>query len=407
MTAADRSLNPFPWYRRMRQCQPVSYNWQRGHWNVFRYDDVRRVLSESATFSSHVHRGVSDQLFAGSMVSIDPPRHRHLRALVTQAFTPRAVEALGPRITDIVHSLLDPALASGYMDVVRDLAYPLPAIIMADVMGIPAADRARFTHWSDQVMSVASAHAAVACQEMTAYFRDMIEAHRRESRDDLIGRLLAAREDGEQLSESELLNFCCLLLVSGIETTFHLLGNLVRCLTDHPEVWDRLHSEGPALLAPTIEEVLRYRSQLQCIMRVAAVDTVVGGHPIRQGATVLAWIGSANHDEERFAAPEHFDLARTPNPHLAFGNGIHYCLGAPLARLEAHLVLAALLERVQSVSRVPGVVLEAFPNPIIHGVRRLPVTFTRRSHAALPRLSGPAPATPGAARYSASRSIVG
>jgi cytochrome P450 len=378
----EQNLNPFPWYQTMRQSAPVYYDGQNWSWNVFRYEDVQRVLSDYGAFSSQFggNRESTGQPFAASLISTDPPRHRQLRALVTQAFTPRAVEALAPRISAIVDELLDPLMAEGRLDVVQDLAVPLPVTVIAEMLGIPVQDRARFKRWSDAVVSNASSdgdgYDSSAAREMGAYFMNMIEQRRRQPGDDLISGLLAAEIDGQRLTLPELLGFGTLLLVAGNETTTNLIGNAVLAFAEHPEVWARLR-EQPDLLPQAIEEVLRYRSPVQSMYRVATDDTLAGGQVIPAGAFVVAWIGSANHDEGQFADPERFDIERTPNRHLAFGHGIHYCLGAPLARLEARLALGAMLQRWATVERVPGVTLQRQPSTIVYGLRSLPVTFER------------------------------
>lgn len=380
-------LNPFPYYQEMRASNPVYFNPTRGSWNVFRYDDVQRVLSDYETFSSQFARGMSEEAdtpFAASMISTDPPRHRQLRGLVTQAFTPRAVNALAPRISALVDEYLDRVLPTGQMDVIHDFGYPLPVTVIATMMGIPAEDRARFKAWSDQVVSSARFGEQVnyeeftgnsAVMEMSAYFFEIIQQRTEHPGDDLISGLIAANIDGEHLNMVELLGFCVLLLVAGNETTTNLIGNALYTFTEHPEVWERMRANSD-LVAPAIEEALRYRSPVQSMFRVAARDTELGGQKIREGDRLIAWIGSANHDESQFEDPEKFDIDRTGGKHIAFGYGIHYCLGAPLARLEARIALEGMLKRFGSVELMPGVHLERLPSQIVYGVRSLPITFT-------------------------------
>jgi cytochrome P450 len=385
--AIEGQLNPFPWYQTMRQSAPVFYNDQRYSWHLFRYDDVQRALSDYTVFSSQfggpgaAPGGVNDPL-AASLISTDPPRHRQLRALVTQAFTPRAVEALAPRIRAIVDELLDNVSAQGHLDVIQDFGYPLPVIVIAELLGIPSRDREQFKRWSDAVVSMGNAGGADgepyegdAERDMAHYFLDMIEERRRQPGPDLISGLLAANIDGQRLTLPELLGFGSLLLVAGNETTTNLLGNALMTFTGLPEVWERLRRE-PALVPEAIEEVLRYRSPVQSMFRVTKAPVELSGQQVPAGARVVAWIGSANHDEAQFTDPEHFMLGRSPNRHLAFGNGIHYCLGAPLARLEAKIALTAMLQRFRTVERIPGAPLERLPSMILYGVRSLPIKFT-------------------------------
>lgn len=378
----DPRLNPFDWYRDMRARRPVSYEPSRGGWGVFCYDDVQQVLSDHATFSSQFQGDApqrTSQPLAASLISMDPPRHRQLRALVTQAFTPRAIEALAPRIGAIVDGLLERALPAGRFDAIHDLGEPLPVIVIAELLGIPAQDRARFKVWSDAVVSFASAGGMSGFQaerEMVEYFLGIIEQRRRAPGDDLISALLRAESEGAHLTLPELLGFCALLLVAGNETTTNLLGNALLCFAERPEQWERLRAE-PALLPAALEEVLRFRSPVQAMFRIANHQIELRGQRIPRGAGVVAFIGSANHDETRFEQPEQLRIDRQPNRHLAFGYGIHYCIGAPLARLEARIALAALLERVARFRRAPGAVLQAVSSPIVYGARSLPLTVDR------------------------------
>jgi cytochrome P450 len=365
----------FAWYKAMRA--DASGKAQYGSRNVFRYDDVQQVLSDHATFSSQWGGGASNDVgraIEASLISIDPPRHRQLRALVSQAFTPRTIAQLQPRITAIVHELLDHVEAQGKMDLIEDLAYPLPVIVIAELLGIPTEDRADFKRWSDAVVTGRHAPGTNPQREMGMYFVRMIEQRRREPRNDLISALLAAQIDGQHLTQQELLGFCSLLLVAGNETTTNLIGNAILCFDQQPEIFERLHAE-PTLLPTAIEEVLRYRSPVQSMFRIAAKDATVGGNTIRRGQTVIAWIGSANHDEQHFDAPEQFNIERSPNRHLAFGHGIHFCLGAPLARLEARIALDAIIQRLPGLRRVPDIALELMPSTIVYGVKQLPVRW--------------------------------
>jgi cytochrome P450 len=371
----DEALNPFPWYRVMRESHPVYFHPQYRFWQVFCYDDVQRVLSDYASFSSAFGGGGQQQDPLGaSLISMDPPRHRQLRNLVTQAFTPRSVAQLSGRITAIVDELLDRVAATGCMDIIDDLAYPLPVIVIAEMLGIPQEDRERFKIWSDAVVGASYPGGGNPQAEMSEYFLGMIEQRRREPEDDLISALLDAQIDGQHLNQRELLGFCILLLVAGNETTTNLIGNALLCFDEHPGVIEQLRAE-PALVPGAIEEVLRYRSPVQFMYRRAVADVTIRDQEIRVGQMVLAWIGSANRDEAQFPNADSFDIRRTPNRHLAFGHGIHFCLGAPLARLEARIALTMLLERFYEIKRVPGVTLEATGSDLVYGVKHLPVTF--------------------------------
>jgi cytochrome P450 len=306
---------------------------------------------------------------------------------VTQAFTPRGVAQLAGRITAIVNELLDAVAArgqtgqmgnTGHMDIIDDLAYPLPVIVIAEMLGIPQEDRERFKIWSDIIVGAANSGGGNPQVEMSAYFLNMIEQRSRERKDDLISALLDAQIGGEHLDLRELLGFCILLLVAGNETTTNLIGNAILCFDEHPEVYEQLRAE-PELIPGAIEEVLRYRSPVQFMYRRAAADVTFKEQEIRAGQMVLAWIGSANRDEAQFPNADDFDIKRTPNRHIAFGHGIHFCLGAPLARLEAKIALTMLLERFYDIKRVPGVQLEETGSNIVFGVKHLPITFSQRA----------------------------
>ncbi|VXC28182.1 cytochrome P450 [Arthrobacter sp. 8AJ] len=380
--SAQYPLDPFPQYERMRATAPVFQDDQSGSWHVFRYDDVQRVLSEHATFSSRMggdNPSGTGQLFASSLITTDPPRHRQLRSLVTQAFTPKAVDALAPRIAGLTDELMAEIAGKGSADLIRDLAYPLPVIVISELMGIPSEDRERFKHWSDVIVSQTRTLPASETQdsttsEMVEYFLALIDQRRSRPGTDLISSLLAAEIDGQKLTVPELLGFCALLLVAGNETTTNLIGNAVLCLAESPGTLERLLSE-PALVPQALEEVLRFRSPVQSMYRVAVADTVVGDHLIPAGAPIVAWIGSANRDGQQFQRAAEFDVDRNPNRHLAFGHGIHFCLGAPLARLEARIALEALLSRLPGLSVASGAQLERMDSSIVYGLKELPVTW--------------------------------
>jgi cytochrome P450 len=371
----EEALNPFPWYHSMREKQPVYGHPQYHYWQVFRYEDVQRVLSDYAAFSSVFGGGGQrNDPLGSSLISMDPPRHRQLRNLVTQAFTPRSVAQLSERITTIVNQLLDQVASAGRMDIIDDLSYPLPVIVIAEMLGIPREDRERFKVWSDAIVGTAYPEEGDPQAAMGKYFLDMIEQRSREPQDDLISALLEAQIDGQHLNQRELLGFCILLLVAGNETTTNLIGNALLCFDEQPAVMEQLRAE-PTLVPGAIEEVLRYRSPVQFMYRRATADTIIRDQEIQAGQMVLAWIGSANRDEAQFPDPDRFDIMRTPNRHIAFGHGIHFCLGAPLARLEAKIALTLLLERFHDIRRVPGVSLEAVDSDLVFGVKHLPITF--------------------------------
>ncbi len=386
--AAEAVLNPFDYYRKMRESSPVSYDQKNKIWTLFRYEDVLRVTSDYSTFSSEQvmtseqalegirKEGVSEEdMPTRSILSLDPPRHRQLRSLVSQAFTPRSIALLTPRINQIAHEYLDKVAATGKMDIIQDLSYPLPVIVIAELLGIPAEDRAQFKRWSDGLLDPSPHVSTGVIVEMNRYFRQVIAERRSDPQEDLISGLVAAEVDGEKLTEQELLSFCVVLLVAGNITTTNLIGNAILCFDEHPEVMDQLQ-EDLSLLSAAIEEVLRYRSPVQMLVRAAASDTLIGGQEIKRGQFVVPYLGSANRDGSQFPEPDVFDIRRAPNRHVAFGHGIHFCIGAPLARLETRIAFEALLTRFKNIKRVQGTQLEPIQaGGAFYGVKNLPVTF--------------------------------
>ena len=357
--------DPYPHYRRLRERDPVHRSRLAQGWVLTRYDDVAAVLRDPR-FS--VDRSLafpgSDPTapdggfgpFFGSLSRTilfkDPPDHTRLRTLVSTAFTPRAVELLRPRIQEIVDELLDAAKQRGSMDVIPDLAVPLPVIVIAELLGIPPEDRERFKGWSHVVAEGLEPvldrnvirRANAVTQELEGYFADIIRERRAHPREDIISRLVAAEEAGDRLDEAEMLAFCQLLLVAGNETTTNLIGNGLLALLRHPDQLQRLRDD-PALVESAVEELLRFDSPVQMTGRIALQDLELGGRPIGKNTFVLPLIGAANRDPLQFADPDRLDIGRRDNRHLSFGQGIHYCLGAPLARAEAQIAFGRLIER--------------------------------------------------------------
>ena len=376
----EQLYGPYNWYRTMRATQPVFHHPEWNGWQVFRYADVSRVLSEYATFSSASFNDQSDP-FGSSIIQMDPPRHRQLRNLVTQAFTPRMVAQLEPRITAIVNELLDNVANTGQMDLVADLAYPLPVTVIAELLGIPTELREDFKRWSDAIVSDDESQSEEErralfqeIQGMYGYFSQVLEERRQHPQNDLVSALLAAEVDGQRLSNMELLGFCSLLLVAGNETTTNLLGNMILCFDENPGVVERLRNNR-ALVPGAIEETLRYYSPVKAMPRVTITETMIGDQRIEAGQVIVAWIGSANRDEAEFPGADRFDIEREPNRHIAFGRGIHFCLGAPLARLEAKVALNAMLDRLPGDWQVADQPLEMVKSFIIFGTKKLPMSW--------------------------------
>lgn len=366
---------PYSWYRSMRETTPVSYMPQYKAWGVFCYDDIHQILSDPILFSSD---RAARNAGLSSLTTTDPPRHSQLRNLVNQAFTPRSVTNLAPRITALVHEFLDAIKEQGEMDVVEDLAYPLPVTLISEVVGVPQKDHLQLQGWiEDFARSMRNGQGMQLPglpPAMNMYFTNLIELRRKKPEDDLISRLIAAEIDGEHLGQQELIDFCFLVYAAGHSTTTDLIGNAVLCLIQHPEIQEELRAK-PKLLPGAIEEILRYHPPVHSVSRAVTSDTMLGGQLLPKGEGVIAWIASANHDPAHFINPERFDITRTPNRHLSFGYTIHLCLGASLARLEAQITLQIMLERFSAFTLIPGVPLEMKQSPVIPGARHIPIMF--------------------------------
>ncbi|MFF4797245.1 cytochrome P450 [Streptomyces sp. NPDC001351] len=374
---SDEMRKTLAWYERMRRDEPVSHDPASGRWRVFRYADGLKVMQDAETFSNDMSEFMPpvEELIAfqkGNFQNMDMPRHRELRGLVSQAFTPRFVAGLETRITEVARELLDAVDARGdTLDVVADLAHPLPVTVIAEVMGLPKSDHTLFRRWAyallvDNGVDAIRSEEGVAAmaphiREMNAYLTQHVQRHRAEPRDGLINDLIRADMDGRRLDDVEIVGFLGLLLIAGFLTTSALIGNAVLCLDEHAEVAAKLR-EDPALLPAAIEEVLRYRSPLIWLDRRAAVDTELSGYRIPKGALVSVALVSAARDGDAFPDPDTFDIGRSSNRHLSFGKGAHVCLGAPLARLEAKAVLTELLTRYESFE-VPGTEPVEFHDP--------------------------------------------
>ncbi|MGA9174593.1 MAG: cytochrome P450 [Thermoactinomyces sp.] len=377
----DAYLNPFPVLNRLREEIAIRYDEARECWDVFRYEDVHHILKDPRTFSSQ--RG--GEMLRKNLLTMDPPQHTQMRNLVSKAFTPKAIQALESHIREISESLLDDVIGRGEMDMVHDFATPLPVIVIAELLGVSPNDRALFKLWSDLLVkspedSSDEAFAKVlgerrqAGQELDAYFLNMMEQRRKEPREDLISALLAAEIDGRKLTDEELTAFARLLLVAGNETTTNLITNAVYRLTEDLALQETLW-QNPSMIPSFVEEVLRYYPPIKAIGRIAARDVEIAGQRIQTGEQVVAWVASANRDHRKFADPDTFDPKRKPNPHLSFGFGIHFCLGAPLARLEAKVALEVMSNRLKEMRLKQGVQQEPIQSTFVYGFKHLPITF--------------------------------
>ena len=375
----DVRRNPFALYSQLRNNSPVLHDSQSGLWMIFDYDGVKRALSDHDAFSS---RNGPDWL-----IFTDPPRHTKLRGLISQAFTPRSITNLELRIRELTRELLTPLLEDSELDLATGLAIPLPMMVIAEMLGTPTEDRSQFKHWNDVLLRMSYVVAGQpaggimeeyidATQQMGVYIARLVEERRRTPKDDLLTRLVHAEVDGERLTPQEILGFFQLLLLAGSETTTNLINNAMLCFIEHPDQLALLRAD-PDLLPSAIEEVLRYRSPLQWMYRVAKRALSINGQTIPAGKLVLAWIGSANHDSNPFPDPELFDITRDPNPHLAFGHGVHFCLGAPLARLEGRIALSELLQNLATFELVSDQPWAPRQGLHVHGPTRLRLQFQR------------------------------
>ncbi|MFC5834565.1 cytochrome P450 [Nonomuraea insulae] len=381
------------WLHGPRSGPPVEHDPATGMWNVYGYPELHEILGDPATFSSDTMRVVPKHLLpdpddfslSGFITQIDPPEHGKLRKLVSSAFTRKVVADLEPRIAALTRELLDEARERGRFELVTDLAYPLPVIVIADLLGVPSSDRPLFKQWADalfqrdaKVTLKQSAESRMEdvrttlkpWKEMSGYLAGHAAERRVRPRADLLTRLVEAEVDGERLPDEQVVNFAIVLLLAGHVTTTMLLGNTVLCLDAFPEQQDLLRADRSRIPA-AIEESLRFFTPFSALGRATTRETELGGVTIPADQMVMTWLGAANRDPRQFPDPDVFDPDRDPNPHLGFGRGIHFCLGAPLARLEGRVALDILLDRFAVLRTDPDDPVSFIPTPTMTGVRRL------------------------------------
>jgi len=357
--------DPYPTYHRLRAEDPVHHS-PLGFWVLSRYDDVVAALRDPRFAKEAIASVVAARFgisVAGpglSMLDRDPPNHTRLRGLVNKAFTPRVVEVLRPRVQAIVDELLDRVRDQGSMDLIEDFAYPLPVIVICEMLGVPLADRDRFKTWGLDIArgldaiwlppdSEVAVRSAASRRAIAEYFRELIAERRTEPRGDLLSGLIAAEEAGDHLSVEELLATCILLLIAGHETTVNLIGNGTLALLRHPAELRRLRDD-PGLITTAVEELLRFDGPVQRTARVPSEDVTIAGRTIPAGEIVMPFIGAADRDPAQFPDPDRLDIARADNRHIAFGWGIHFCLGAPLARVEGQIAINTLARRLPKLA---------------------------------------------------------
>ena len=393
----ERVADPYPYFAKLRQEDPVHWNEQYRAWFVHRFPDVWDGLRNPALSSDRVQpvferklspeqqdeRRPTFEILEHWMVFNDPPDHTRLRRLVNQAFTPRQINALRPRIDQVVAELLDDIGPRGQVDLIRDFAYPIPAVIIAEMMGVPAADRDLFKEWSDAIMILVFGGARVqdrreraqrSLLELAEYLHGLIRRFRQDPEDNLITSLVQAKEQDDALSEDEIVSTCTLLLFGGHETTTNLIGNGTRTLLQHPDQLQRLRDD-PKLLTTAIEELLRFDGPSKMQVRLVSEDTELGGKTLRAGDELYFVQAAANRDPDEFADPDAVDIGRSPNRHIGFGFGLHHCLGAPLARLEGSIAIDALIRHLPDLQPGPGPEVW-HPTLISRGMEHFPVSFT-------------------------------
>jgi cytochrome P450 len=389
--------NPYPYYDMLRQNMPV-YFWDDWRiWFFSRYDDCAAALRDPR-FGREIFRVATPEELGWSdepaenvraltlmqrrwMLFKDPPDHTRLRTLVHKAFTPRMIERLRERAQAITDDLITKAEREGGMDIMEGLALPLPVTMIAEMLGVPAADFPIFHQWSHDLAGTLElggeeaeyVRASEVTVEFDAYIRDLIAERRKQPQDDLISALVAIEAEGDRLNEDEMVATCILLLIAGHETTVNLIGNGMFALLRHPDQWEKLKAD-PTLVKPAVEELLRYDSPVQLTARWILDDFEFAGQQMRKGQQIITLFGAANHDPARFPNPGTLDITRDANGHLSFGNGIHFCLGAPLARMEGQIAIGTLARRLPSLRLVTDQPPRA-PTLVLRGLSALPVTF--------------------------------
>jgi len=369
----EYNQDPYPTFKRLREEEPIFYSRVFGAQFVSRYDDCLEMLRSPSMTGDRRETSIfrvvrwfnrNEPDFSAflerNLLMLEGPDHRRLRGLISKAFTPRRILALRPRLEEIAEELLDKAAPGGAMELISDFAYPFPLVTIAELLGVPREDHARFREWTSGLVQILDALQGNdgaepmrrATRELFAYFRPMLAARRAEPRDDLISAMIHAEDETGKLDEDDLLSLCILVLAAGHETTANLIGNSVVALLRNPEQRKRL-IEDPGLLPTAVDEFLRFDSPIQFTDRAVVEDFELGGHHFKKGAFVGILLSSANRDADQFDNPDQLDVGRTPNPHLALSHGSHFCLGAQLARMEAEIALGALLRRFPDFKGLP------------------------------------------------------
>ncbi len=382
--------DPYPVYHRLRAEDPVHHS-PLGFWVLTRYADVMAMLRDPRLTKEPIAAFVAARFGVAvppglglSMLDRDPPDHTRLRSLVSKAFTPKALESLRPHIQQIVDDLLAHAAGKGKMDLIEEFAYPLPVRVICEMLGVPVKDHERFKAWGldiarglDAIMlppeSEVGQRSVTGRKALAGYFRELIAERRAAPCDDMLSALIAAEEAGDKLNEEELLATCILLLVAGHETTVNLIGNGTLALLRHPDQLRKLR-ENPKLIGSAVEELLRYDGPVQRTARIPSEDVTIGGQTIGKGEMVMPFLGAADRDPAQFRDPDRLDITRADNRHIAFGMGIHFCLGAPLARMEGQIAINTLVQRLPKLGLATDRP-EFRQSLTLRGLKTLPVAF--------------------------------
>ena len=401
LNSAEFLRNPYPIYDELRAHDPIHWSAENGYWMLTRYADIVAQVQNDQFSSNRIGAHASRMPIeakehfrpffsaVGSwMLMIDPPDHTRLRGLVNKAFTPGVVENMRSLVQKLVDDMLASVQEQRRMDLMTDLANPLPATVIAEMLGVPGTDQQQFKAWSDDIaMGLGGIDGARTKEELfalydlaqksflalAAYFREKVAELRLHPRDNLLSALIQAEEQGDRLTEDELFANCVLLMIAGHETTTNLIGNGILALLRHPDQKEKL-THNPDLIVSAVEELLRYDSPIQKMGRIAMADIHIGGKQIKQGDLVCVFFAAGNRDPEQFAAPSQLDIERKPNRHLAFGHGLHYCVGAALARLEGQIVVNTILRRLPGLTLATEN-LEWNRNLTLRGLKSLPVVW--------------------------------
>ena len=388
--APEFVVDPYPTYHRLRAEDPVHHS-PLGFWVLTRYADVIAMLRDPRLIKEPIAAFVAARFGMAvppglglSMLDRDPPDHTRLRGLVSKAFTPKALESLRPHIQGIVDGLLAKVEGRGEMDLIEEFAYPLPVRVICEMLGVPVADHERFKQWGldiarglDAIMlppdSEVAQRSMAGRRALAAYFRELIAERRAAPREDMLSALIAAEEAGDKLNEDELMATCLLLLVAGHETTVNLIGNGSLALLRHPAELRKLR-DNPGLIASAVEELLRFDGPVQRTARIPSEDITIGDHTIPKGEMVMPFLGAADRDPAQFPDPDRLDITRGDNRHIALGMGIHFCLGAPLARMEGQIAINTMLQRLPKLALAIDKP-EYRQSLTLRGLQALPVSF--------------------------------